>query len=463
MDLVSQLNHVFYPGSVAVIGASSNPQKPGYLCTSNLVNDGFKGKIYPVNPSLSEFAGLKTYSSILDISGEVDLAISVVPAEQAVSVLQDCVKKDVKGIIFVSAGFRETGSEIGLNLQNELKEIADKAGIKIIGPNTMGLLNTKNNLNATFSPGLGLCKTGNVSVVSQSGGMCVYLVNALAGNNIGVGKVIGLGNRCNLDFDEMVEYLDNDDETEVIVLYIEGLNSPKKLMEVALETVKKKPVIVFKGGRSEESSAATRSHTGSLAGKYEYYKAAFRQSGMIPVDTLTELADVTKALLLQPPARGNRLAVLSLQAGPGIIAADKAREYGMRLSAFSQDTKKRLREKISPLLSIENPVDMAWTGSSVDTSREILRVVLADENVDVVMVAFISFDLSRELPKALIEVAADAKKPVVACVGTLGSVEDTINALEEAGIPTYPFPDRACIGLAGLVKYGSIRESIVDS
>ncbi|HEY96050.1 MAG TPA: acetyl-CoA synthetase [Dehalococcoidia bacterium] len=462
MDLVSQLNHIFYPGSVAVIGASSNSRKPGYLCTSNLINDKFQGKIYPVNPSLSELLGLKTFSSILDIPGEVDLAISVVPAEQAVSVLKDCVKKQVKGVIFVSAGFSEVGSEIGSNLQHELKEIADKGGVIIIGPNTMGLINTRVNLNATFSPGLGLSKIGNVSVVSQSGGMCVYLVNALNENNIGVGKVIGLGNRCNLDFDETVEFLALDDDTEVIVLYIEGLNNPGKLMTAALKTVKKKPIIVFKGGRSEESSTATRSHTGSLAGKYEYYKAAFRQSGMILVETLTDLADITKALLLQPPAPGNRLAILSLQAGPGIITADKAREYGVRLSVFSQDTKKRLRENISPLLSIENPVDMAWTGSNIDTSREILCAVFEDENVDAVIVAFISFDLSRELPKALIEVSGTYNKPVIACVGSLGSAEDTIRILEEAGIPTYPFPDRACTGLAGLVKYGEILKEITS-
>lgn len=456
MDLYSKLNYVFYPDSVAVIGASSNPQKPGYLCTSNLVNDGYKGNIYPINPSLSGLLGLQTYSTILDIPGEVDLAISVVPAAQAVSVLNDCVKKHVKGIIFVSAGFSETGSDIGSNLQYELKEIADDSGIKIIGPNTMGLINTKANLNATFSPGLGLSKIGNVSVVSQSGGMCVYLVNALTDNNIGVGKVIGLGNRCNLDFDEMVEYLARDEETEAIVLYIEGLNNPKKLMNAAFKTVKEKPIIVFKGGRSEESSTATRSHTGSLAGKYEYYKAAFRQGGMISVDTLTELADVVKAVVLQPPAQGNRLAVLSLQAGPGIITADKAREFGMKLSTFSPETRQRLRENISPLLSIENPVDMAWTGSNIDTSREILEAVLTDENVDAVIVSFISFDLSRELPKALIEVTATAKKPVITCVGALGSADETIDALETAGIPTYPFPDRACTGLAGLMQYGEI-------
>ncbi|UCD08066.1 MAG: CoA-binding protein [Dehalococcoidales bacterium] len=462
MDLTSQIHHIFHPTSVAVIGASSNPQKPGYLCTSNLINDGFKGKIYPINPSISEFSGLKTYSTILDIPDEVDLAISVVPAEQAVSVLQDCVKKQVKGIVFVSAGFREIGSEIGSNLQNELKEIADNGGIKIIGPNTMGLINTKANLNATFSPGLGLSKTGNVSVVSQSGGMCVYLVNALADNNIGIGKVIGLGNRCNLDFDEMIAYLGQDKETDVIVLYIEGLDNPKKLIDVASKTGTKKPIIALKGGRSEESSTTTMSHTGSLAGKYEYYKAAFRQGRIISVDTLTELSDMTKALALQQPSRGKRLAVLSLQAGPGIIAADKAREYGMTLSTFSQETRKRLRENISPLLSIENPVDMAWTGSNIDTSREILDAVLKDENVDAVLVAFISFELSRELPKALIEVAAAARKPVVACVGSLGSAEDTVNGLEEAGIPTYPSPDRACTGLAGLVRYGEILKGITS-
>jgi len=463
MDLTYQLNHIFKPGSIAVIGASSNPQKPGYLCTSNLINDGFKGTIYPVNPSLSELLGVKAYPSILDITGDVDLAISVVPAEQAVSVLKDCIKKQVKGIVFVSAGFNETGSEMGSQLQSELKDMAEKGGIKIVGPNTMGLINTKVNLNATFSPGLGMGKTGNVAVVSQSGGMCVYLVNALSDNNIGVGKVIGLGNRCNLDFDEIVDYLAQDEETDVIVLYIEGLNNPRKLMSTAAETVPKKPIIVLKGGRSEESSMATRSHTGSLAGKYEYYKAGFKQGGMISVDTLTELADMTKALLLQHPTKGNGLAILSLQAGPGIIAADKAREFGMKLSVFSQDTKKRLREKISPLLSIENPVDMAWTGSSIDASREILHSVLADENVDAVLLAFISFELSRELPKALIEVAGMTRKPIIACVGSLGMSEDTINALEEAGIPTYPLPDRACTGLAGLVKYGCILENYSGS
>lgn len=460
MDKNSNLNRVFYPNSVAVIGASSSPLKPGHLCTANLVNDGFKGKIYPVNPSLSGLLGLKTYSSILDIPGEVDMAISVVPAEQAVSVLQECIKKSVKGIIFVSAGFSETGSDIGSNLQYELGEIADKGGITIIGPNTMGLINTKAHLNATFSPGLGQGKNGRVSVVSQSGGMCVYLVNALTDNNIGVGKVIGLGNRCNLDFDEMVDYLGQDEETEVIVLYIEGLNNPKKLMDAVSKTVQRKPIVVFKGGRSEESTTATMSHTGSLAGKYEYYKAAFKQGGMIPVDNLTELADVTKALLLQPAAKGNRLAVLSLQAGPGIIAADKAREYGMVLSEFTSDTRQRLRSNISPLLSIDNPVDMAWTGSNIDTSREILSAVLEDENVDAVIVAFISFDLSRELPKALVEVSGMSAKPIITCVGSLGSADETIDALEAAGIPTYPFPDRAVTGLAGLMRYGEILKGI---
>ena len=455
MNVSERLHRIFNPDSVAVIGASSNPRKPGFLCTTSLVNDGFRGAVYPVNPSLTELSGWKAYPSVLDIPGQPDLAISVVPAEQALAVTEECIQKGVKGIIHVSAGFNEIGSETGAHLQSALRAVANKADITIVGPNTMGLLNTKANLNATFSPGLSLVKSGNVSVVSQSGGMSVYLVNALAGNNIGIGKVIGLGNRCNLDFDDMVTYLAGDEETGVLVLYIEGMDNPKKLMQAARKAAAYKPVVVMKGGRSEESGKSTASHTGALAGNYELYKAAFAQSGIITVESLTELADVTKALALQPPANGNRMAVLSLQAGPGIIAADKLYEYGMKLAVFDEDTRQRLRKNISPLLSIENPVDMAWTGSNFDASQEILNAVIDDKGIDGILVAFISFELSRELPKAIVEIArGKTTKPVVVCAGSLGRSENTVNDLEDAGIPVFPFPDRACTGLRGLMAYG---------
>jgi acyl-CoA synthetase (NDP forming) len=460
MDLIEQLDHVFKPRAVAVIGASANPQKPGFMCTNSLVNDGFKGKVYPVNPGLTELLGLPAYPSVLDVPGEVDLAIIVVPAKQTIPAVEECIEKGVKGAVLVSAGFSEVGSEIGLDLQSRLRDVANKGGIRIIGPNTLGLINPGANLNATFSPGLGFSKTGNVAVASQSGGMCVYLVNALTGNNVGVSKVMGMGNRCNLDFDDVVTYFTQDKETGVIVLYIEGVEQPKKLMKVTREVVKQKPVVVYKGGRTEGSNTATLSHTGALAGKYELYKAAFSQGGMIVVESMTELADVAKALSFQPPSAGNRIAVLSLQAGPGIIIADKCRELGLRMAEFSPATRQRLRQLISPLLSIENPVDMAWTGSNFDTSREILSAVLEDDGVDALVVAFISFELSMELPKAMIDVTGRYKKPVAVCLGSLGAAEGVIKELEDASIPTYPFPDRAITGLAGLVKYGEILKTV---
>lgn len=460
MGLIEQLDRIFNPGAVAVIGASANPQKPGFMCTNSLVNDGFKGKVYPVNPGLTELLGLPAYPSVLDIPGGIDLAIIVVPAEQTIPAVEECIEKGVKGAVLVSAGFKEVGSEIGLDLQARLRDVANKGGIKIIGPNTLGLINPGANLNATFSPGLGLSKVGNVAVASQSGGMCVYLVKLLTGHNVGISKVIGMGNRCNLDFNEVVTYFAQDEETGVIVLYIEGVEQPKKLMKVAREVVKRKPVVVYKGGRTEESNAATLSHTGALAGKYELYRAAFAQGGMIVVESMTELADVAKALSFQPPSAGNRIAVLSLQAGPGIIIADKCRELGLRMAEFSPVTRQRLRQSISPLLSIENPVDMAWTGSNSETSREILSAVLGDDGVDALVVAFISFELSMELPKAMIDVTRRYKKPVTVCLGSLGAPEGVTKELEDASIPTYPFPDRAITGLAGLVKYGKILRTV---
>jgi acyl-CoA synthetase (NDP forming) len=456
MDLIAQLDSIFHPEAVAVIGASSSPSKPGFMCLNNLINDGFKGKIYPVNPGLPELLGLKTYPSVLKIPEEVDLAVIVIPAEQTISAIEECIKKGIKGAILVSAGFKEVGSEIGLDLQSRLRDIANRGNIKIIGPNTLGLINPRIHLNATFQPGLGLCKAGNVAVVSQSGGMCIYLVNALTGHNVGVSKVMGMGNRCNLDFDEVVTYLSRDKETGVIVLYIEGIEHPEKLMKIAMEVVKQKPIVVYKGGRTEESNTATLSHTGAMAGKYELYKAAFSQGGMIMVDNMTELVDTAKALAFQPPPADNRVAVLSLQAGPGIIIADKCRESGLKMARFSPVTKKRLRQFISPLLSIENPVDMAWTGSNFNNSREILKAVLEDDGVDAMVVAFISFELSQELPKAIIDVAKNYRKPIMVCVGSLGIAGSVQEALEEANIPTYPFPDRAITGLAGLMRYGRI-------
>jgi acyl-CoA synthetase (NDP forming) len=457
MELVEQLDRIFYPRSVAVVGASANPEKAGYMCVGNLLEAGFGGRVYPVNPGLTELFGLRVYPSVTAIPGEVDLAMVVIPAELTVPTIEECIAKGVKGAILISGGFREVGTEIGADLQAQLRDIANKGGMKIIGPNTLGLANPRAKLNASFQHTLNLGQAGNVAVVTQSGGTNIYVVHALTNHNVGISKAIGLGNRCNLDFDELVTYFGQDEETEVIVLYVEGLEQPQQLVEAAREVTKRKPIVVYKGGRGEEMARATLFHTGALAGEYEFYKTAFHEAGMIVVDNITELVDVAKALAFQPAAAGNRVAIFSVQAGPGIIMADKCHEQGLRLAQFSPATKRRLRQLASPLNPVDNPVDLAWKSDEFDACREMLKVVLDDDSVDAIIVAAVFYSTNMELMRAVVDIAKDSKKPITVCLDSpRGAAYAEIIVLEESGIPTYPLPERAVAGLAGLVRYGEI-------
>ena len=461
MDLVEQLDHIFFPRSVAVVGASASPEKVGFMCVGNLLEAGFGGRVYPVNPGLSQLFGLRAYPSVMAIPGEVDLAMVVIPAERTLSTIEGCVTKGVKGVILVSGGFREVGTEIGSDLQAQLRDIANRGGMKIIGPNTLGLVNPRARLNASFQHTLCLSQAGNVAVAAQSGGATIYIVHALTNHNVGISKAIGLGNRCNLDFDELVTYFGQDKDTEVIVLYVEGLEQPQRLINAARQVTKRKPIVVYKVGRGEEVNRATLSHTGALAGKYEFYKAAFNQAGMIVVDSLMELVDVAKALAFQPAAGGNRVAVLSVQAGPGIIMADKCRQLGMMLAQFSPATKHRLRQLASPLNPVDNPVDIAWRSDEFDACRQMLKVVLDDDGVDAVTVAAVFYGSNMELMRAVVDIAGYNKKPIMVCLDSpRGVAYAEINALEASGIPTYPLPERAITGLAGLVRYGEIVKAV---
>ncbi|MFC1871687.1 acetate--CoA ligase family protein [Chloroflexota bacterium] len=461
MDLVEQLNRIFFPGAVAVIGASANPQKVGYICVANLVEAGFRGRIYPVNPNLSQLLGLKVYPSIEAIPDAVDLAMIVIPAELVIPAVEECAAKGVTGVIVISSGFKEVDTGTGRDLQTRLRDIANRSGIRIMGPNTVGFVNPRAKLVASFQTTLQMSQPGNVGIATQSGGMCSYLVHALTNHNTGISKAIGMGNRCNLDFDEIVSYFSQDTETDVIILYIEGLEQPERLMAVARETVRRKPILVYKGGRSQDSSRATLSHTGALAGNQALYKAAFTQSGIININDITDIVDTAKALALQSPTAGNRIAVLSVQAGGGIIIADRCRELGLKLAAFSPATRERLKSLASPLNSIDNPVDIAWKSDEYDASREILKTVLEDEGVDAAIVAALYYASNMQLIQAVIDTAGEYKKPVTVCLDSpLGAASSQLEALERSHIPAYSLPERAVTGMAGLVKYGEIIRSM---
>ncbi|MFC1995479.1 acetate--CoA ligase family protein [Chloroflexota bacterium] len=461
MDLVEQLDRIFHPRAIAVIGASANPDKVGTMCLRNLLKAGFGGKIYPVNPNLSELFGLRAYPSVSAIPGVIDLAIIVIPAQLTTPTIEECAAKGVKGAILITGGFKEVGTEIGSALQDKIRDIANRNGMKIIGPNTLGFINPGANLNATFQPTVNSSKVGNVALAAQSGGICIFIIHALNNHNMGISKATGMGNRCNLDFDEVVTYFAKDEATKVIVLYIEGLEQPQRLMNVARQVVKRKPIVVYKSGRDETINRAALSHTGTLAGKYEFYKAAFTQAGMIAVDDMTELIDVTKALAFQPPSSGNRVAIITTQAGAGIIAADKCRDLDLRPAEFSPATKQRLRQLVSPLTPIDNPVDIAWQATDFDACREILRVTMEDDGVDIITVITVYAPMIMEMMRAVIDISPSCKKPITVCLDSPnGAASAGINALEERSIPTYPFPERAITGLAGLARYGKILKII---
>lgn len=460
-QLVKQLDYIFKPKTVAVIGASANPAKLGYICLRDLKEFGFPGKIYPVNPGAGELLGLQAYPSIEAVPGEVDLAIIVIPAGQVLAAVGQCLAKGVKGLIIISGGFKETGTEEGRALQEQLKEMLAGSGTRMIGPNTVGTFNPHARLMASFQSSFVLSQPGGVAVITQSGGMCTYIIHALTNQNIGISKASGLGNRCDVSFDEVITYLAADNETRVIALYIEGLEQPRPLMEAAAQAVRHKPVLAYKGGRAAAADGAAMSHTGTMTGQYALYRAAFKQSGIIEVNSITELADMAKALDMQPAAAGKRVAVLSVQAGGGIVISDRCRDLGLEVTRFSPDTHRRLRELIAPQYSVDNPIDVAWAADSYDTSREMMRTVLAEPGVDGIIVAAVWQASNMEMMRALIDTYREYGKPVTVCLDSpRNAAAPYIEQLEHSGIPVYPLPERAATAMSGLVRYGAIRQRL---
>ena len=459
MSTWDDFNPIFYPNSVAVIGASADFKRLGYHCMSSLIMGQFKGKIYPIHPSLPEISGFNAYPSIKAVPDKVDLAIIVVRASLVLSILNECIEKGVKGIVLITAGFKEIDDKAGAELQDKMAAMANQANIKIIGPNTFGMVNLQANLNASFSPELSLSQRGNISLVSQSGGFCHLIAPLAMVEHVGFSKIIGLGNRCNVDFADILDYLADDGDTKVIMMYVEGIDDARRLFEVASDVTRKKPIVALKVGRFRSKDKAAYSHTGSLAGKHEIYTAAFEQAGIITVDSSIEQLDVAKALALCPLPRGNRVAVLSAQAGLGIIATDVCEQHGLILANFSAKTTRRVEELLPPLSIRSNPVDMGPAWQDCETIRKVIEVVLADENIDGVVLCAVyasaSSPLLREITGLLKSPAYG--KPIISCFPSpTGVWVEEKRELEQSGVALYPTPERATKALIGLVKRSQI-------
>lgn len=444
----------FAPRSVAVIGASTRPGSVGRAVFANILLHGYSGVVYPVNPKATSILAVKTYPSVLEIPDEVDLAVIVVPSGGIPQVLEECGQKGIKGSVVISAGFKELGSE-GARREQAVLEAARKFGIALVGPNCLGIINAdpRVSLNASFARRMPL--PGNIALISQSGAIGVAALEYAQAEHIGLSKFVSVGNKADVNENDLLAYLKDDPETDVILLYLEDLTDPKGFIELARVISKEKPLLAIKAGRTEEGAKAASSHTGALAGSDEAYDSLFAQCGVLRVESLEELFGYAMAFATQPLPKGNRVAIVTNAGGPGIMTTDASIRHGLSLASFQEATRRKLEAALPPAANVHNPVDVMGDAGE-DRYAVALDAVLADEGVDgaiVVSTPQIMTDLPA-IASTVAELAPKHGKPIlVSLISTGESMERALSRLAAAHLPHYRFPTDAARALAVMARY----------
>ena len=455
LSTVASIRHVLAPRSVAVIGASRQPGSLGQLVFQNIMEGGFTGVVYPVNPKADAIMAVKAYPSVLDVPGEVDLAIIIVPTSLVARVADECGRKGVRAIIVITDGFKERGPE-GAAREEELRDIALGHGMRLVGPNCMGIINTdpEVRLNASFSriyP-----PRGNIAFLSQSGAMGLVILEYARDLNMGISGFVSVGNRADISSNDLLQYWEDDPATKVILLYLESFGNPWKFSRIAKRVSARKPIVVVKGGTTLVGSRAASSHTGALATPEVVSDALFRQAGIIRVDSIQELFDVATLLSNQPLPGGKRLFIVTNGGGPGILAADASAQQGLLLPELASETAKKLSPLIKRGIRTGNPLDL--TGSVTPEEFEgSLRVLAGDDNVDAVLAVFVpaavvDSTLVEDAIRRVSPLFQRRRKPLLACfMGQRGFKA----RLGKAGsfVPCYPFPENAVLALAKAIEY----------
>ncbi|HEX5631043.1 MAG TPA: GNAT family N-acetyltransferase [Acidimicrobiia bacterium] len=455
--VAASLLPVFYPRGVAVIGASREEMSIGGRLLRNLMRAGFSGTVYPVNPNATSVGSIKAYDSVLEIPDPVDLAVVVVPARFVLDVARQCAEKGVRGMVVISAGFSETG-EAGAELEKELVAIVREAGMRLVGPNCMGLLNTDPavRLDVTFAPMFP--PQGNVGMSSQSGALGIAILDHARRLDIGISTFVSVGNKADVSGNDLLLYWEGDPATDVIVLYLESFGQPRRFSRIARRIGRTKPIVAVKSGRTLGGARAASSHTGALASTEGAVRALFRQSGVIRTDTLEELFEVTSLLANQPLPKGRRVAVLTNAGGPAILAIDALEAEGLEVPVFSDALQQRLRTGLAPEAAVRNPVDMI-ASAGPDQYRACLQALLESDEVDAVIVVFIPTTPGGLSPvqKVVAETVAGTAKTVVA-VYMEADIDTTPHHVEGTNrIPIYPFPEPAARALARAARYAEWR------
>jgi len=445
--------------SVAVIGVSSNPEKAASPILKNMLDFGFKGKVYPVNPRLESFMGLPAYASVKDIVGEVDLAVISTSPKAVPDILKECVEKNVRAAIINSEGFAEVGEE-GKKLQQKLADIVKSTRIRVLGPNTMGVVCPATKLSTSIAD-LGEVEEGNVGLIAQSGLFAGGLLKHIAHfEYFGLSSAISLGNKIDIDESDALEFLADDDRTEVVALYLEGIKDGRRFIQTARMASSRKPVILVKGGRTSRGAEAVLSHTASLASNSRIFEVALKQTGILEVDDFRDLIDTTRAFASQPLPKGNRVAILTNSGACGIVAVDCCSSHDLEIANFKHETTARLLELMEENSKVRNPVDTFPAGMKYGRSKvyEIsLDTVLDDEGVDAaIVIVFVIGDIT---PACIIEPARrHPEKPVL--VASYGLLEgEAKRILNKARIPDYIFAEPAILALSRMYKYAAYKKS----
>jgi acetate---CoA ligase (ADP-forming) len=444
------LNGLLRPTSIAVIGASNTEGKIGYTVVENLRDSGYQGEVYPINPKYDEVQGLKAYPSVLDVPGEVDAATVIVPAKFVPGIAEECGKKGVKGLIIIASGFSEVGRE---DLEKEVVRIAHEYGMRVLGPNIVGILSNSDNCNASFAPFLPL--PGKAALVSQSGALLIAMDASTYIRRVGFDKMISIGNMSDVNFADTVEWLEHDENTGCISLYIEGLQDGRTFMTNARAA--EKPIVALKSGTSTHGAAAAASHTGSLAGSGKIYEAAFEQAGVVRAFNLNNLFDRTLALSLQPPMRGDNLLIITNGGGVGVLATDSAERYGIPLHFAPEDVQEELKKHMPEFGSARNPVDLTGMAGR-DWYQDSTQYAFAHVWVDGLVILYCEtamtdpMNIARGIKKGVDDSGVTGKPIAVSFVGGERS-EEAMRWLVENDIPAYNEPDTAVNAMAALREY----------
>jgi len=452
------LHSLFNPKAVAVIGASAKELHIGNRVVKNLLDFGFKGPIYPINPKADEIRGIKAYPSILDVPTDVDVVHIVIPAQFVPQAIDDCGQKGVKSVILNGGGFAEVGPE-GAAIQADCLARAKKHGIRIFGPNCQGIINTDPDVRAYCNFTFTRPDPGHISIVALSGGVAEVIHQAFAEMGIGTRLYASNGNACDITIPDILRYYGEDEGTRVIVLYVEGLREPQTFLEVAREVAAKKPILAMKAGRTAEGAKAAAFHTGGLAKVDIATDLIFEKTGILPFRDEGELCQAAVAFASQPIPGGNRVGMITNTGGPAVIATDVLVNAGLEIPPLSDKAKEVLKEKLYPEASVHNPVDVLATAGA-EHFRAAMDVMMEEDQIDNLYINFVTpfFVDTESIAREIVEVNKQAKKPIICNLMTdKRQWAETLRILREGGVPCYNFPGTAARALAALAQYNEIR------